>query len=202
VASDGDNGSAATAASGPQSTDASTASAQVGSPVVSAPVRVLSDGDDAAPPAAGAAPQSVSDSAGAAQVGSPGLFAPARVLSDGGTTGADGIEGMTPLAEGMAPLAGPQPEGVDVRSLRGTPEGSGLPDADGVGPETTPALRFVSGAGGGAHGVETLGVAQLGVAQLGELPLTGLAVGAVAGLGMCLLAGGSALRLVPGGRRR
>ena len=206
VLSDGDNGSSGATGSGAdageQSTTDSTGSAQVGSPSVSAPVRVLSDGSDAAPTTAASAPQSTDGSTGTAQVGSPGVFAPARVLSETGAT--DG-EGPGDGAGDGIPLVNVLPEEGDARSLRGTPAGSGLIDDGGDTTETTPALRLISGgAGDGTAVVETggQGVETLRVAQLGTLPLTGLGVAAVAALGLWLLAGGLALRLVPGGKRR
>ena len=118
VASDGDNSSDAGSgtAAPEQSVDASSGSAQVGSPNAAAPVRVLSDGDNstATEAGAGAGPQTVGDSSGSAQVGSPSLFAPVRVLS-GGTGPGD---------ESDAADAGDLAEGL-LGELLGNPSGGG-----------------------------------------------------------------------------
>jgi hypothetical protein len=217
VASDGDNSSDAGSgtAAPEQSVDDSSGSAQAGSPNVAAPVRVLSDGDSSTGDAgadAGAGPQTVGDSSGSAQVGSPSLFAPVRVLS-GGTGPSD--ESDPPDAGDLAEellgelLGTPSGGGGDVIATPSalaptTGGGSGSPSPEELrrlldGSDPGPAITFSPG---GTGGTATGEIATLGVAAAGTLPYTGFGVVAVALLGLWLLSGGLALRLVPGGKRR
>jgi hypothetical protein len=217
VAGDGDNSSDAGGgtAAPEQSVDDSSGSAQVGSPSAAAPVRVLSDGDNSTGDAgagATAGPQTVGDSSGSAQVGSPSLFASVRVLS-GGTGPGDESDpaGAGDLAqELLGELLGNAPGGggdviATPSSLAPTAgDGPGSPSPEELtrlldGPEPDQAFMFSPDGSGGTGAGE---IATLGVAAAGTLPYTGFGVGAVALLGLWLLAVGLALRLVPGGKRR
>ena len=217
VASDGDNSSDAGAgtAAPEQSVDDSSGSAQAGSPNVAAPVRVLSDGDNSTPNAGASAdtgPQTAGDSNGSAQVGSPSLFAPVRVLSGGTGPGdeSDPADAGDLAEELLGELLGsPSGDGGDVVATPSavaptTGGGSGSPSPEELrrlldGSDPGPAITFSPD---GTGGVATGEIATLGVAAAGTLPYTGFGVVAVALLGLWLLSGGLALRLVPGGKRR
>jgi hypothetical protein len=195
VASDGDDADAGGATGGPQTTSDSAGSGQVGSLTAATPVRVLSDGDGPEGGSGSAAtPQTVGGSTGALQVGSPSLYAPARVLSEGGAgPGDDGSDG------GGVPQVSPPAEGEDAP---GAPEGlRRLVDDGGTTLDERPAVEFTSTTTSGGGGVETSMAGVLGASET-KLPLTGLGSAAMAAMGLWLLSGGLALRLVPGGKRR
>lgn len=215
VLSDGDD--ADTGGSGPeQSVDDSAAPAQAGSPSVDAPVRVLSDGDNTTAGATGGSPQTTSDSTGSAQVGGPAVYAPIRVASGESTPSDDPDDTDVPDMDDVvaelvdAVLDGSSGAGGDdvvstPSSTSGQPSGEsgGSPspvDLLGLrdGSDPGPAVRFISDAPGNATSGE---VHALGVSAA-SLPYTGVALVATAALGLWLLSGGLALRLVPGGKRR
>ena len=213
VLSDGNDAEAGGSAPGTQSTGDSTGAAQVGAADVNAPVRVASDGDNSSTGAGAAAPeQSVDDSHGSAQVGSPSLFAPVRVLSGGTGPGdePDSPDAGDLAEELLGELLGSSPGGggdvvATPSALAPTPAGgSGSPSPEELrrlrdGSDPDPAITFApDGTGGAATGE----IATLGVAAAGTLPYTGFGLLAVAVLGLWLFAGGLALRLVPGGKRR
>jgi len=213
VLSDGNDAEAARSAGGTQSTSDSTGSAQLGAAGVDAPVRVASDGDDSSDTGSGtAAPQqSVDASSGSAQVGSPSLFAPVRVLSGGTGPGdeSDPADAGDLAEELLGELLGSPSGGGDAVATPSSVapsggDGPGSPSAEELarlldGPDPDQAYMFSpNGTGGTATGE----FATLGVAAAGTLPYTGFRLVAVALLGLWLCAGGLALRLVPGGRRR
>jgi hypothetical protein len=174
VLSDGDNSTTeAGAGAGPQTVGDSSGSAQVGSPSLFAPVRVLSGGTG---------PGDESDAADAGDLAEELLGELLGTPSGGG-----GEVVATPSS--LAPTGGDGPGSPSAEEL------ARLLD----GPDPDQAYMFSpNGTGGTATGE----VATLGVAAAGTLPYTGLGLVAVALLGLWLCSGGLALRLVPGGKRR
>ena len=160
----------------------------MGSPGVTAPVRVRSDGDTATT-GGSAGSQVVDGSTGTAQVGSPQGYLPIRVASEGLPEG--GGDDVQASPSELAPVSGGDggPGSPSAEELRRLMDGS---DPD-------PALSLGSSedaAGGDGGRFATLGV------SASSLPMTGSDPLALFALGICLLAAGAcALRLVPGGGR-
>jgi hypothetical protein len=220
VASDGDNTAAGEPAGAPeQSAGDSSGSAQVGSPGVAAPVRVASDGDaSTADDSAGVTggPQTVGDSSGTAQVGSPRLFAPVRVLGDAQSPGTGGSDVGDEVGALLGTLRGDEPGG-DGSWIVGTIASLLLGDAAGGGggptpqgtrglrdrgpvPYDRPVVNLYSGGaplpGDGGAGSDVGDVSTLGAAG-GALPLTGVGLVALIGMGLSLLSSGAVLRRIP-----
>jgi hypothetical protein len=174
VLSDGNNTQDAGTGGGTQTVDGSTGSAQVGSPMLFASVRVLSGGTT---PGDEPGSPDVGDAAGDL------LGTLLRSPSDGG--GGDVVASLA-MVLAPAPRGGGSPSPEELRRL-----------LDGADPD--PAIRFASGGIGDssrAAEVHTLGV------SASSLPLTGFGFVTSALLGMWLFSTGLALRLVPGGKRR
>jgi hypothetical protein len=215
VLSDGNDTAPAAPAAGTQSTADSTAAAQIGPVHANAPVRVASDSDNAAAQdgdGGTGGTQTVEHSTGSAQVASPTVSAPVRVLSretpasgdqPGPSDAADAVDALLGALLGDSSDGGGDViAGPSTVAPTGQSGGSPSPDelrrlADGSDPD--PTIRFASG--GAGDGSATPAVQTLGVSAAG-LPLTGRALAATAALGLCLLASGMWLRLVPGGKRR
>jgi hypothetical protein len=164
---------------GPQTVGDSSGAAQVGSPRLFAPVRVLS-ADQA--PAAGEG-SGLGDDVG-------GLLA--RLEDE--LPGADqlGDDTIGSIASLLGSVAG--------NSGRPTPQGTrGLRDR-GPAPYRRPVVNLFTGGpplpGDGGPGSQVGDVTTLGAAG-GTLPLTGAGFVALLGMGLSLLSGGAALRRIP-----
>src|SRR5919109_111209 len=131
-------GTPAWAATPAQSTDNSTAAAQVGPVDVDAPVRIASDGDNEAAASEGsAAGQSTTGSEAAAQVGPVDVDAPVRIASDGddrgearATGGSQGVDDSTGAAQ-VGPVGASAPVRVLSKGNDGTAGAGGPGGGDG-----------------------------------------------------------------------